>query len=513
MPVGGNQTSDRSIKNQVMSGLLWRYLERCAAQGVQLLVTLVLARILEPQDFGALTLVMVFLNIALVFVQSGFGTALVQKAAVTNGEFTTVLLFSAGLGGVLALGILAAAPWVSLFFHYPELTPVIRVLALTLPLGGVSHVLQSYVTRRMEFRKIFVATLIGSSASAVLSISAALRGLGLWSLVIQQLSSQIISASVLYVISGFRVGKRTPLSSMRGIFSYGWRLLVSGLIDSIYGNLYTLVIGRTFSSVDVGYFDRGRQFPALIITNVNATIQSVAFPALARRQSDPPRVKEMTRRLVKTGTYVIFPCMAGLALISEPLVRLLLTEKWLPAVPYLRYYCLIYALWPVFTANLQAISAMGRSDIFLRLEVIKKALGVAILCVTLPMGLRAMMIGSCVNAVLGLFVNAAPNGRLMRYSLAELFADMAQPAVLTALMAAGIRGAGWGTAAVLAGMESGGAHIPGGMSDFILIVVQIAAGMAVYLAASVLGRSENLRYLTGAVKEFAGRSARAEGGP
>ena len=236
-----------------------------------------------------------------------------------------------------------------------------------------------------------------------------------------------------------------------------------------------------------------------------------AFPALARRQSDPPRVKEMTRRLVKTGTYVIFPCMAGLALISEPLVRLLLTEKWLPAVPYLRYYCLIYALWPVFTANLQAISAMGRSDIFLRLEVIKKALGVAILCVTLPMGLRAMMIGSCVNAVLGLFVNAAPNGRLMRYSFAELFADMAQPAVLTAIMAAGIRGAGWGTAAVLAGMERGGAHIPGGMSDFILIVVQIAAGMAVYLAASVLGRSENLRYLTGAVKEFAGRSARAEG--
>ena len=483
----------KSDKQLVMHGLVWKYLERSAAQAVQFVVTLLLARLLLPEDFGALSLVTVFLNIALVFVQSGFGTALVQKESVTEEEFNSVFYFSLTLGALLAGLFFFLAPLISDFFAYPVLKNVLRVLALSLPLAGMNNVLQARVIRRMQFKKLFAASVTGSLFSAAVSLFMAFRGFGIWALVVQQLMFQIVSFLVLSAVEHWRAGRSVSFASIRGVLSFGSKLLLSNLIDCIYTNLYTLVIGKCFSSEAVGYYDKGRQFPGFVITNVNAAVQSVMFPALARKQSDVPAVKGMVRRLIAVSTFIIFPCMAGLFVAAEPLIRLLLTEKWLPAVPFLRAYCLIYALWPVFTANLQAINALGRSDIFLILEIIKKGVGVLILLFTLPMGLKAMIAGSCVSAFLGIFINSFPNRKLLGYRTGELFRDLAPAAAMSAAM---------GAAAYFAGCLV--------RHDLMKLLVEAACGVFVYIFLAKLFHSESYRYILMSVRQFRTSSGTAD---
>ncbi len=476
---------ENNLKRKVISGLFWRYMERTLAQGIQLLVTIVLARILMPEEYGTVALISVLINIALVFVQNGFGNALIQKADADNTDFSTAFYFSLGLSLVLYLILYIAAPYVSVFYRNTALTPLIRGLSVSIIIASVGTVQHAYVSRTMQFRKFFFSTLTGTIISAFTGIGAALMGLGAWALIIQQLTNQCIDTVILWFTSGWRPTRSFSMRSLEHIYSYGWKLLLSGLIDTVYSNLYTLIIGKKFSAGDVGYYDKGRQFPALIIMNINTTIQSVLFPALSSQQSDRERTKAMTRRAVKTSTFIIFPCMAGLSVIAKPLIALVLTEKWLPAVTYLRFFCLIYAIWPVHTANLQAINALGRSDIFLKLEIIKKTLGITVLMITIPMGLRAMMIGSCIVSYTGMILNAAPNTRLLDYSLIELARDLMPAALLSALMA---------TVILLAGSLIG--------SDLIKLIVQTVLGICVYAGTAALIRADSFIYILNTVREI-----------
>lgn len=474
-----------NTKEQVIQGLFWRYMERTVAQGIQMAVSLVLARLLMPREYGMISLVTVFINIALVFVQSGFGNALIQKKNADHRDFSTVFYFSVLLGVLLYGMMFFLAPYISAFYHYETLTPVIRVLALSLILAGINNVQQAYVSRTMQFKKFFFSTVIGSVMSAVTGIGAALAGLGIWALVIQQLTNQVMDTLILWITVGWRPAKEFSVESMKQIYSYGWKLLCSSLLDTIYNNLYTLIIGKCFGSAKVGYYDKGKQFPALIIVNINATIQSVMFPALSSRQSERQKLKSMTRRAIKTSTFVIFPCMMGLAVVAKPLILLLLTEKWLPAAGFLQCYCLIYAFWPIHTANLQAINAVGRSDIYLKLELLKKGTGLLILLFTLPMGIEAMMAGSCMNAVIGVFLNAAPNRKLLGYSFRELLGDVA-PAFFLSLVMAGIT---WLVGSFLAGGISG-------------LLVQVVTGVLVYLTGAAVLHMESLEYMKQTVRQL-----------
>ena len=476
---------ENNLKRKVISGLFWRYMERTLAQGIQLLVTIVLARILMPEEYGTVALISVLINIALVFVQNGFGNALIQKANADSTDFSTAFYFSLGLSLIIYLILYVTAPYVSAFYRNSALTPLIRGLSVSIIIASMGTVQQAYVSRTMQFRKFFFSTLTGTIVSAFTGIGAALMGLGAWALIIQQLTNQSIDTLILWFTSGWRPTKEFSAKSLRHIFTYGWKLLVSGLIDTVYSNLYTLIIGKKFSAGDVGYYEKGRQFPALIIMNVNATIQSVLFPALSSQQSDRSRTKAMTRRAIKTSTFIIFPCMAGLSVIARPLIALVLTEKWLPAVSYLRFFCLIYAIWPVHTANLQAINALGRSDIFLKLEIIKKALGITVLIITIPMGLRAMMIGSCIVCYIGMILNASPNTRLLNYSLVELARDLMPAALLSAFMAAVIL-------------------CVGSFIDYDLakLFVQVILGACVYAGAAALVKSDSFIYILNTVRDL-----------
>jgi O-antigen/teichoic acid export membrane protein len=377
------------------------------------------------------------------------------------------------------------APYIAAFYNQPTLTNPIRVLSLMLILAGINSVQQAYVSRKMIFKKFFFATIIGTIISAFVGIALAYKGYGIWALVAQQLTNQCIDTLVLWFTVKWRPQLCFSLNRIKTLFSFGWKLLVSSLVDTIYNNLYTFVIGKVYSPDNVGYYNRGKNIPNLVITNINSSIQSVLFPAISKEQSDKARVKVLVRRSIMTSTFLIFPCMAGLAAVSRPLTIILLTEKWLPCVPFMQFCCFVYAFWPIHTANLQAISALGRSDIYLKLEIQKKILGVAILIITIPMGIYAMMVGRCICTVISSFLNARPNKKLFGYSFKEQIMDI-MPAfclsIVMALIVASINFLNWNV--------------------WITLLLQILVGVLFYMGVSKLLHLESLEFVLATIKQF-----------
>lgn len=474
---------DESVKSKTLSGLIWKFAERSGAQAIQFVVSIILARLLTPADYGLIGLITVFIAVATVFAQSGLGQALVQHKNIDKTEFSTVFYFSVVFSVLLYTVLFATAPFIAHFYNEPQLTDVIRVLGITVIIGAVNSVQQAYVQKTMQFKRFFYSTLSGTAVSAIVGIALAYTGFGVWALVWQQISNQLINTFVLWFTVRWRPTLEFSVQKAKNLFSYGWKLLCSGLLDTVYNNMYSLIIGKFYSTADLGYYNRGKNFPMLIIQNVNSAIDSVLFPVLSDAQDDKSRFKAMVRRSIVTSTFVIFPCMAGLAAVAKPLTLLLLTEKWLPAVPFIQFCCFTYAFWPVNTANLQAIKALGRSDIFLILEVIKKAIGVAALVVSLPYGLMAMMWTRCINAVIGSFLNAYPNKKLLGYSYLEQMKDVAPSFILSIIMC-GI---------VLCFDLLG-------LSPILTMLLQIVTGVAFYVAAAWIFKFECFKYILDIIK-------------
>ena len=421
-------------KSKVLSSLLWKLMERGGTQGIQFIVTIVLARLLLPEEFGLIVLVTIFIAIAGVFVQSGFNTALIQKKNVDEVDFSSVFYLSLIVASLLYIFLFFTAPLVANFFEEPELEPVLRVLSLTLFFGAVNSIQIAVVARKMQFKKLFFSSLGAIIISGTVGLVMAYAGFGVWALVGQQLINQLMVLVILWFTVKWRPKLVFSLERINNLFSFGWKLLVSGLIDTLYTNLQSLFIGKMFSPAILGFYNRGEQFPSLIVSNIDGSIQSVMLPTLSSYQEDRQRVKEIVRRSIVTSSFIVFPMMVGLAVIAEPLVKILLTEKWLPAVPFLQIFCASYALWPIHTANLQAINALGRSDIFLKLEIVKKIFGLIILGVSIPFGVYAMAIGVLVTGIIASFINAYPNLKLIDYSFQEQWKDIIPSLLLSLVM-------------------------------------------------------------------------------
>ena len=383
-----------NLKTSVLSSLFWKFLERGGVSGVQFIVQIILARLLLPEDYGVIALIVVFIAISQTFVQSGLGTALIQKKKVTDADYSSVFYLSLGIALVFYCILFLGAPAIAAFYNQPLITPVLRVLGLTLFFGAVNTIQNAVIARNFLFRKLFVSSLGAVLLSGVVGVAMAYAGYGVWALVGQQL----ISAIALCIIMWFTVQWRPKLifsvARVRELFSFGWKLLVSGLIDVTYTNLSSLIIGKLYPASMLGYYTKGKEFPNVLVSNINSSIQAVMFPAYAKNQDNRPMVKQIMRRALVTSAFLVFPAMAGLAAVAEPLIELLLTDKWLIAVPFLQIFCAVYALWPIHTVNLQAINALGRSDVFLKLEILKKIVGVSMLAVTVPIGIYAMALGS-----------------------------------------------------------------------------------------------------------------------
>lgn len=420
----------------IVTGLFWKLLERFGVMCVQFVLQLLLARLLEPEHYGVLSLMLIFSALATVFIEQGLAAALVQSRDVTEADLSSVFWVTLAVAGGLYLIGFAAAPLIGAFYGLPGITAPFRVLCLTLFPGALNSVQLAIVSRRLDFKLVFRSSMIAVTGSGVAGILLALLGAGLWSLVIQSLLNALIGCAVLWFCVKWRPRHTVDPVRIRVLFAYGWKLLASGLLDALYQDAQSLAIGKKYSADALGYCSRGKQFPQLAIGSVNSALQSVLLPAMSARQDNTDVLKSMTRNAVSLSGYIIFPIMAGLAGIAEPLIRLLLTEKWLPCVPFLRIFCLSFAFYPVYAANLQAVKAMGRSDIFLKQELIKKGFGllllaVSVFCFDTPL---AIALTGVTAIPFDFFVNAMPAGRLTGYSCLRQLKDLAPSAALSGIM-------------------------------------------------------------------------------
>ena len=465
-------------QKSVFYNLFWRFAERCGAQAVSLVVSIILARLLAPEAYGTIALAMVFINILQVFVDSGMGTALIQKKDADDLDFSSVFYFNIAACLVLYAGLFLAAPSIAQFYGDPALTALVRALSLTVVVSGVRNIQQSYVSRHLLFKRFFFSTIGSTLASAVVGIAMAYAGFGVWALVGQSLSNVVTGTIILWATVPCRPRRMFSWQRLKGLLSFGWKLLVSSLLDTGYNNLRSLIIGKLYSSADLAYYNQGDKLPNLVITNINTSIDSVLLPTMANAQDDSARVRSMTRRAIKTSTYVMAPLMMGLAACAEPLIRLILTEKWLPCVPYLRIFCITYMFWPIHTANLNAIKALGRSDLFLKLEIVKKVVGMTILLCTMRHGVMAIAYSLLLSSVLSQIINSWPNRKLLRYHYLNQLADILPALLLACAMGLAvycIQFLGWG-------------NLP-------TLCVQVPVGAALYLAGSALLRLDSFLYL------------------
>jgi len=472
-------------KENILSNFIWRFLERCGAQGVEFIVTLVLARLLAPEVYGTIALVTVFIAITQVFVDSGLANALIQKKDADDVDFSTVFFFNLSFCIVLYLLLFLAAPFIAKFYNDLSLVPVIRVLGLVIVISGLKNVQQAYVSRNLIFKKFFFATLGGTIGAAVVGITMAYLGYGVWALVIQQIVNTLVDAVILWIMVKWRPKFIFSFSRLKSLLSYGWKFLASGLLDAIYNNLRQLIIGKMYTASDLAFYNKGKQFPYLIITNINISIDSVLFPVMSKAQDKREQVKKLTRQSIKISTYVIAPLMIGMAAVAPTMIEVLLTDKWLSCVPYLRIFCIIYIFYPIHTANLNAIKAMGRSDLFLKLEVCKKVIGVVLLLLTMNHGVMAMAYSLLISSFASQIINAWPNRKLLNYSYLEQLKDIL-PSIVLAI----------GMGLIVNSVRS--VNVP----SMVLLLVQIVLGIITYIVGSVLFRIDSFGYLLNIRREF-----------
>lgn len=470
-------------KQSIFANFIWKFAERCGSQAISFIVSIILARLLMPSDYGTVALVMVFLTILQVFADSGFGSALIQKKGADDLDFSSVFFVNITIG-LLLYGIMwIAAPAIAQFYGMADLVSLVRVMSLVLLINALRNVQQAYVSKHMIFKRFFYATLSGSIVSAVVGVAMAYMGFGVWALVAQQLTNNAIGTAVLWYTVQWRPKLICSFERLKGLFSFGWKMLTSALLDTGYQQLWQLIIGKIYSPADLAFFNQGQKFPNLIVTNINASIDSILLPTMASEQDNRARVRDMTRRAIKTSIFIMAPMMMVLAFSSVNVVTLVLTEKWLPCVPFLCIFCIDYMFWPVHTANLNAINALGRSDIFLKLEIIKKVVGLSLLFYTMQYGVLAMAYGMLVSGVASQIINAWPNRKLLGYGYLHQLRDLLPSIILAVISGAVSYGVG------LLPLHLG-----------MLLALQIFAGAITYLILSYVFHVDSLQYLLGIVR-------------
>ena len=480
-------------KQSVINNFFWRFMERCGAQGVTFVVSIILARLLDPSVYGTVALVSVFMLIMQVFVDSGMGNALIQKKDADDLDFSSVFWFNIAMCTLLYLIMFFAAPFISSFYGIPELTLIVRVMSLMLIISGMKNIQQAYVSRHMMFRIFFFTTLGGTVIAAIVGIAMAYMGFGVWALVAQMLVNAFVDTVILWITVKWRPKKIFSMSRLKGLFSYGWKLLISSVLDTVYNELRQLIIGKIYTPADLAQFNQGQKFPQFTVVNINASIDSVLLPTMSKAQDNPAAIRSMTRRAIKTSTYLMMPFMVGLAVCAEPAVRLIITDKWLPCVPYLRIFCFSFAFYPIHTANLNAIKAMGRSDLFLILEILKKIVGLTAILSTMWISVMAMAYSMIFTSVICQIINAWPNKKLLGYSYLNQVADMLPQIGMSLAMGVAVYGVQFF-----------------GMNDILTLCVQVPLGMLLYWAMSKVFRVESYTYVIGTAKEFLGKHKMAE---
>lgn len=475
----------RKTKSNALTGLMWSFLEKFGAQCVTLIVSIVLARLLEPDVFGMIGIVTVFMAVLNVFVDSGLGNALIQKKDADAVDFSSVFFFNILMCTALYLLLFLTAPLISKFFKLPELSPVIRVMGLTLIFSGINNVQKAFVARHLKFKRFFFATLGGTLGAAVVGIFMAVKGYGVWALVGQSLFSSLANTVILWITVKWRPIWKFSYNRFKSLFAYGWKLLAASLLGTVYNNLRQLIIGKMYSAESLAFYNRGYMIPNTFVGSVSSAIDSVLLPVLASAQDDKETVMAMTRRSVRISAYVMWPIMMGIAACSEALISVLLTDKWLPSAPFIIIFCITYAFQPLESANLNAIKALGRSDIYLKLDLLRKTIGFTILVLTMWFGPLVMALSNLFFAVINQIINIYPNKKLLNYSYRQQMADFLPAMLLAAAMFAIVYSIKFF-----------------GLANWLTLLIQVPTGVLVYFAGSKLFKFDSFDYIVNTLKSL-----------
>jgi O-antigen/teichoic acid export membrane protein len=466
-------------KKHIIHSLVWKYLEQCSAQAVQFIISIVLARLLAPDDFGVIALVTVFISIANIFIAGGLNVSLIQKKDSDELDFSSAFWLSICIAFFVYAVLFFIARLIADFYEKDVLASIVRILGITLFIGVFNSMQGVIVAKKLLFKKMFYRSLAVSVPTGILGISLAYKGFGVWALVWQQIFGSVLT----YIFMHFVVKWKPTLSFSRKrakkLFSFGGKLLIAQIINSFQENIHNIIIGKVFSPATLAFYSRGSSFPNMIINNVNTALHSVLFPVLSSIQEDKERVKNMVKKSIVSSTYIITPLMAILAVISESLVKILLGEKWLPAVPFMQIYCFIYALWPLHTTNLAPIHALGKSGVVLIQQIFKLIFHLAAIITCVLFFYSAvylafiMAIVSCFNFV----INAVPNKKLIDYGFFEQMVDIL-PNFLLSLLTMGV-------------------ILPLNLLEFnifVTIFLQIFAGIVFYIVVSKMFKIKGLHY-------------------
>lgn len=473
------------MNNKLINGVFWKFMERFGVQVVQFILQIILARLLSPEHYGVLSIMIIFVTLANVFIQTGFNTALMQDKNVKEDDYSSVFWVSLFVALVLYGVLYVVAPLIGEFYEMPTIVVPFRVISLMLFPGVVNSIQLAKTSRELDFKKVFYGNIGGIAVSGITGIVMAYLGTGIWALVAQTILNVLIPSVVMWFMVDWRPRLVCDLNRVKKLFSFGWKILVSGLLDTLYQDLSSLIIGKKYSSGTLGYYNRGKQFPQFVITAISSTVQSVMLPAMAEKQDEKQGVKYLMRNSIIMSSYLVFPMMAGLAGVAPVLVSLLLTDAWLPCVPYMQIFCVSMAFNPVHACNLQAINAMGRSDIFLKLEILKKGIGILALVIAVLMfeSPIAIAMTGVFTMFTSCFINAYPNKKLIDYSYLEQVKDYLPSLIASILMFLVVFGVGQ--------IEC---------SMILKLLLQVIVGVLVYVVLSAIFRLQGFKILVNVLK-------------
>ena len=413
-----------SLKNKTVKGTIWSTLERFSVQGIQFIVMIIMARILTPEDYGLVGMLTIFIAVSQSLIDSGFSQALIRKQDRSEIDNSTVFYFNIGVGAILYLILFFSAPLIASFYNEPQLIPITRLIGLSLVFNSLAVVQRALLTINLDFKTQAKASFVGALLSGIVGIGMAYFGFGVWAIVWQQITNLFIITVLLWILSNWMPILAYSWKSFRELFSFGSKLLASGLLNTIFNNIYLIIIGKFFKASDLGFYTRSHQFTDFASSNITGIFQRVTYPVLCTIQNDNKRLRDAYRKLLKTSAFIIFPLMMGLSAVAKPMVVSFLTEKWIFSALIIQILCFAQMWYPVHAINLNLLQVKGRSDLFLRLEIIKKIITVVILCITLPLGLIPMCIGMIVNSLVALVINTHYTGQLINLGFFRQMKDL-----------------------------------------------------------------------------------------
>ena len=457
--------AEESLKNKTVKGASWSFIDSISSQGVTFLVSLVLARLLTPDEYGLIGIISIFIAVFNSIVDSGFSNALIRKNEARDIDYNTVFLTNLIISILLFLVLFLSAPAISHFFNQPQLIPLLRVMGAIVIINAFAIIQRTILVKKVDFKTQTKVSLISSITSGVIGIGMAVRGCGVWSLVGQHISRQFLNSAFLWIFSKWYPKLQFSFKSFKELFSFGWKLLVSGLIDTVWREIYQVVIGKCYSPATLGQYTRAQQFANICSSNLNSVVQRVSYPVLSSVQDDKKRLKDGYKRIIKVTMLVTFTLMLGMSAVAKPMILTLVGEQWLPSVPFLQIICFQMMLYPLHSLNLNMLQVQGRSDLFLKLEIIKKMIAIGPLLLGIFVNIYWMLGGSVVTGFISYYLNAYYSGPFLNYSIKEQIKDILPSFGVAVAMAVPV-------------FVLGFIHI----NPFLLLLLQIVVGAAITIA-------------------------------